>query len=396
MSNEPSVPFIVVDGHKFFSDRFYLNAPTGLSYFNEPTNSNLDADSNSTSNIDRNDQKSKAPISEPELKTCKCHENEPPPLFDRVKLIQSLDLAAVIIGTYTICTDFLSSELPQLFPTKSESCSEDGSGTTGGSVPTLVLYGKGNSTNPDDQGLGIERKETEMLKRSFDAFRKFEEGKPDEIIIPVKNQCKTNDDSDDDDVEIVDIIHSNKKASKRIIRPNKKVSKRTKKRKRSSLFCSSNVDMVALAKKHGTKIFKEPSDSPNANSANKWDVDGEDFPVKSEMNAQLQSQATKNDVCDHTGTQHIYGNTTYFTEIQPCYLPAGKYHPSMIEKRIDSITSKIDQDGAICLDDSDSEEEDINCNSKFGIDAEIASQRKSVQGVVRILHFARLFPIICS
>ena len=154
--------------------------------------------------------------------------------------------------------------------------------------------------------------------------------------------------------------------------------------------------MVALAKKHGTKIFKEPSDSPNANSANKWDVDGEDFPVKSEMNAQLQSQATKNDVCDHTGTQHIYGNTTYFTEIQPCYLPAGKYHPSMIEKRIDSITSKIDQDGAICLDDSDSEEEDINCNSKFGIDAEIASQRKSVQGVVRILHFVRLFPIICS
>ena len=73
-----------------------------------------------------------------------------PPLFDRAKFINSLDLAAAIIGTFTIGSEeFLSEAFPKLFPSAN--------GKNGGSnyVPTLVLHGQ--------KGLYLEEQEKEKV-----------------------------------------------------------------------------------------------------------------------------------------------------------------------------------------------------------------------------------------
>lgn len=95
-----SVPFVELpDGTRYYSDRFYLNSIDG-----EPTK-------------------------QPREKTCVCGANNPPPLFDRKALIQSLDLKAVIMATYNLQPSYLLSAYPSLFQ-------------KGRNIPTLVMVSR--------------------------------------------------------------------------------------------------------------------------------------------------------------------------------------------------------------------------------------------------------------
>jgi len=93
---------IIIDGKSYYSDRFYLNEPL-------------------TTTKNKN------------------HATQPP-LFNRKRLIESLDLIAVIVSTYKLDVQWLQYELPMLFPkpsntTATTSCDNDNS------IPTLVLHG---------------------------------------------------------------------------------------------------------------------------------------------------------------------------------------------------------------------------------------------------------------
>ena len=92
--NDNKFPFIQVDGNRYYADRFYLLAPTG-------------------------DETSASASATPP--SCTCGAQQAPPTLDRARLIQSLDLKAAILGTYTVSP----SHVIRLF--------ED--------IPTLVLHG---------------------------------------------------------------------------------------------------------------------------------------------------------------------------------------------------------------------------------------------------------------
>ncbi|KAI2510685.1 hypothetical protein MHU86_3796 [Fragilaria crotonensis] len=87
-------PFIQVDGNRYYADRFYLLKPNG----DEPCN----AETHSSH-------------------SCTCGAQQPPPTLDRARLIQSLDLKAAILGTYTVSPAYVMN----LFE----------------NIPTLVLHG---------------------------------------------------------------------------------------------------------------------------------------------------------------------------------------------------------------------------------------------------------------
>ena len=94
-NNDHSCPFILVDGNRYYADRFYLLTPNG--------------------------DEACATATPPPLCTCTCGAQQPPPTLDRARLIQSLDLDAVILGTYTVSPSYVMN----LFD----------------NIPTLVLHG---------------------------------------------------------------------------------------------------------------------------------------------------------------------------------------------------------------------------------------------------------------
>jgi len=137
-TSQKSIPYISPDNGitRYYADRFYLDAPTGLLEYqlaqkereaqqSHTTNNNNSA--NSTTNTTEN------------VEYCnKCGSQKTPPnpsinngrtLFNRSKLINSLDLAAVIVGTYSIGDfDYLSDEFPKLFPRRQNKSATNDSG----------------------------------------------------------------------------------------------------------------------------------------------------------------------------------------------------------------------------------------------------------------------------
>jgi Tyrosyl-DNA phosphodiesterase len=120
------VPFVEVEGVKYYSDRFYLNRTV--------------LDDNKTSPYSR--------VFTEYNKQCSCGARQAPPLLDLGKLIASLDLKAAILATYTLNLSWIAQTFPAL-------CGPEGT------VPTLILHGqKGltkrlekqeqNSRNEDD------------------------------------------------------------------------------------------------------------------------------------------------------------------------------------------------------------------------------------------------------
>ena len=140
------IPYVSPDGGKtrYYSDRCYLDAPTDLLEYQLAN----DGEDSSKLNVPRNDDVDYCNFcGEIRANTTQYHRgtiapDKVPvpnwPLFDRAKLINSLDLSAAIIGTYTI-GDFecLSNEFKLLFPRPN-----DKSTSNRRHVPTLVLHGQ--------------------------------------------------------------------------------------------------------------------------------------------------------------------------------------------------------------------------------------------------------------
>lgn len=103
-SGKDTVSCIEVNGVKFFSDRLYLNTPSGIT-------ENFNGDSRGISS----------------------------PLFCRSKLVASLDLKAVIIGTYVLDPGWIKKEFPSLF---ADRVNGDTDSTATREIPTLLLHGQ--------------------------------------------------------------------------------------------------------------------------------------------------------------------------------------------------------------------------------------------------------------
>lgn len=93
-----AVPSVQLDGIAYKSDRFYLHA------------------------VDEDDRLLGS-------QECACGSRQAPPLFHRERLVNSLQLQAAILGTYTVDLEWMAQTFPQLVgPTSS--------------VPTLILHGQ--------------------------------------------------------------------------------------------------------------------------------------------------------------------------------------------------------------------------------------------------------------
>jgi hypothetical protein len=112
------IPNVEVDGSRYYSDRFYLNR-TAL---DDPSSGEPVASAASSS----------------QPASCTCGAKNPPPLFDRSRLVASLKLKAAILATYTLDPAAVISEFPSLF----------GSNAT---VPVLLLHGQKGWTPYDNR-----------------------------------------------------------------------------------------------------------------------------------------------------------------------------------------------------------------------------------------------------
>ena len=112
------VPFVEVDGINYYSDRFYLHR----TIVDPP--------------VPESNVASRARTDSAHSAYCSC---KVPPLLDRVSLIHSLDLKAVICATFTLDLAWMSTTFPQLCGPKAN-------------IPTLILHGqKGLATRIEEQ-----------------------------------------------------------------------------------------------------------------------------------------------------------------------------------------------------------------------------------------------------
>ena len=107
-----TTPSIEVDGTRYLSDRFYLHHHISATATPGPD----DADTTAATPTEQH-------------ACCHCGAQQPPPLLCRSRLVQSLQLRAAIVGTYTISDSIESirSQYPSL---------------VSGDVPCVILHGK--------------------------------------------------------------------------------------------------------------------------------------------------------------------------------------------------------------------------------------------------------------
>jgi hypothetical protein len=164
---------VTINGVKFYSDRFYLNAPIGLPFYSQDHKS-----SNSNNNNSDNDADGKPPAM---------------PLLDRSQLISNLKLKAAIVGTYVFDPTWISYELPMLFPpsvapnekenkygNRNRCDNNDTRITSAPIVPTLLLHGHKGIYNDANQKQHYRNKflqeRNEVLQREENTRKKNDNG----------------------------------------------------------------------------------------------------------------------------------------------------------------------------------------------------------------------------
>lgn len=224
-----TIPYVSPDGGstRYYADRFYLDAPTGLLEYQlaqkekEKKCRSNDGSRLGSKRLSSNDS------SPPYVEYCNgCGErvgeteteDDERILFDRAKFINSLDLSAAIIGTYSVGDfEYLSNEFPRLFPRKNQD--DDGisknkkrkRGKNDGNnnakcrekdkdyhVPTLVLHGqRGFNLNRWARGRGRPTKESSHnLMRTYDDTKRMEQESQDSLPTDLLDDFV--DESDDD------------------------------------------------------------------------------------------------------------------------------------------------------------------------------------------------------
>jgi len=190
------IPFVGLGRTRYYADRFYLDAPTSLlEYQVDKKNKNQSSSSSSSSLTSReilycNKCGEKREQPPPRIRYDHNRNRLPPtnnpsdeeyqhrpPLFDRAEFINSLDLAAVIVGTYTIGDlEYLSETFPKLFPSSSTTTTNNSHSKS--HVPTLVLHGQ--------KGFYLEKKEKakvmKVVKTSIKNEREEEEEEEEAIL----------------------------------------------------------------------------------------------------------------------------------------------------------------------------------------------------------------------
>ena len=109
----------LVDGNSticYKSDRFYLHTGYDEPIVSNSYPSNKDGGCLSTAKVSS-------------TSSCTCGANKPPPLFDRQKLVNSLNLEAAIFGTFNVDLNWMIESFPNLLGPSS-------------SIPTLILHGQ--------------------------------------------------------------------------------------------------------------------------------------------------------------------------------------------------------------------------------------------------------------
>jgi hypothetical protein len=364
--------YITIENEHFFPDRFYLNAPTGLSYF---------AASNGASTSRTKKER-----------LCQCQIQQ---LFDRAKLIESLDLKAAIIGTYSLDPKTLVREFPKLFDGHHQS-----------QVPTLVLHGvkdlerifRGEKWVPGEEHSKERDLQTEdgELRELFQVFQREAQGQKDgreghklKVEQATSRESRKGDvnktkgpievveiidDDDDDD----DIIVDNNKIPKYRVSQQKLVCKEHKKK-----------DIAHLAKLHKKKLFRIPSKNKSLYTK---------YPCQKKGNNNQQSSTPNSCKRMRTDTtmskrNDSFGEHVYFSKVQTQFLPPGKFHPPDIENYNPNRKGcmhnihhhEYDHNNIIEIVDSDSESgsdiEQEKSNYAFGIRPDVVMCRQNMQGV---------------
>ncbi|KAL7539565.1 hypothetical protein ACHAXR_009399 [Thalassiosira sp. AJA248-18] len=134
------VPYVSHDGGRtrYYADRCYLDAPTGLLEYQI---AEKERSGQAASDVEYCNFCGEIRDTQQFRGTIGANNNSPSatrPLFDRAKFINSLDLSAAVVGTYTIADfEYLSKEFPMLFPRL-----DDKRSNSRRHVPTLVLHGQ--------------------------------------------------------------------------------------------------------------------------------------------------------------------------------------------------------------------------------------------------------------
>ena len=386
---------IIIDGQRFYSDRFYLNAPTGLPYYNNPLDiqtQEKQEHSNPNRNVGEN-------------RKCDCQLQ--PPLFDRARLIENLDLKAAIVGTYVLDPHWISREMPSLFPPSSllQNCmrgmatrtcstdsvnmennhevkigrnSSDSSAKTRGSmdvntdnchlnkkqIPTLLLHGhKGLRNSMQQKWQKVQKMQKKMknkeerdptISNNFSKKRKRDHDQKREVI------CI--DDDSSDEIDSSNQTHDG---------PNNHDIVRKKKSDvlnldRGSIKKKGNrIEKLAL--KHRKKLFCEP---------NFLGSDQKEQSCTDRKRNLLQNKRRKrmeND-CDENYMKKemkVFGGSVHVTQILPQWIPPKD--PSSIETKTDNDKIRASHNSEISttkqhvieLIDSSDEEKKVNQDSSI-------------------------------
>ena len=179
-----TVPSVELDGICYKSDRFYLHAIPGRG-------------GDDKDEVDKSTNSRNSSSSGKECCSCGCH--EAPPLFHRERLVQSLDLKAAILGTYTLDLQWASETFPQLIGPES-------------TVPTLILHGhKGLKTELSSPESNIDKQEGRKASASASAFI------PSSFTLPNTTAFDAENDPEDNtsygtDLEVSSIITQEEEA----------------------------------------------------------------------------------------------------------------------------------------------------------------------------------------
>ncbi len=333
--NTYACPYVEIEGVKFYSDRFYLNAPTGLPYYNHDE----DYDKMCTEHKARKSHAKK--------------EVPPAPLFDRARFIQGLDLEAAIVGTYTIDIDWMSKEIPALFPPvesdiggikctkiENERLKQEGEDfetmSHKNNIPTLLLHGHQGLKND----LLRKRKEQEQKVKNRNSSRKHYQESKQFQTVNTKNCDFINTEGkehvitlkDDSDVK-TEIVKESTPPSEGKDNDKKRISRKRKISK-----------MQQIAKRLGKKVFIEPNFNEPVKKKTKKSIVNV---VKSEDCETIHNFHTKKTFSLIKETEEdkkwkdelkMFGPSVYVTQVLPQWIPPKA--ATSIEKQQDKNKSE--------------------------------------------------------
>ncbi|OEU17809.1 hypothetical protein FRACYDRAFT_238235 [Fragilariopsis cylindrus CCMP1102] len=139
-----SVPYIDACGKRFWSDRFYLNAESSppKSKKSESKLASLTSPTTDTNKVASTSSPDNTPSNNNNNLCCDCGSLQAPPMFPRVEFVKSLDLKAVVMGTFGINCEWFYHTFPKFGRRKKDSADDDDDTDEECIVPTMIFHGQ--------------------------------------------------------------------------------------------------------------------------------------------------------------------------------------------------------------------------------------------------------------